>query len=170
MCLRCRKAAYAELVDRKRETFLDDCKMCKEKTLHLGPGWCVLCYAESDNMFPLYCEECVGRDGGYAQVVTEIITLVYRISGLNLNGDRIWTLSLILQVSAIDASAENFMERSYSALEWISSSSLHIAETLSSLAEEVRLSQSVRESILGKAPVAKTGLLPKLDAQMSYDS
>ncbi|KAM0185721.1 hypothetical protein ACHAPI_012058 [Fusarium lateritium] len=66
MCLPCIKAVYAEKEkdkdkdkDVSRDTYIDDCEMCKKSTLHLGPGWCVECYAASDAVFPLYCEECV---------------------------------------------------------------------------------------------------------------
>lgn len=62
MCLPCIKAAYAEKEkdkDLSPDTYLDLCETCKKTTLHLGPGWCVECYAASDAVFPLYCEECV---------------------------------------------------------------------------------------------------------------
>ncbi|KAL6922237.1 hypothetical protein FSHL1_006203 [Fusarium sambucinum] len=63
MCLPCLKAVAAEkandALDRSRDTYLDSCETCKTTTLHLGPSWCITCYAVPDNTFPVYCEECV---------------------------------------------------------------------------------------------------------------
>lgn len=63
MCLSCLKATYAEkernCQDCDRDTFIAECETCKKFTLHLGPGWCIECYAATTNTFPVYCEECV---------------------------------------------------------------------------------------------------------------
>ncbi|KAK6720758.1 hypothetical protein SNK03_003821 [Fusarium graminearum] len=63
MCLPCLRAISFEkecdAKDRKRDTFLDNCKTCEKTTLHLGPDWCTVCYAVPDHTFPVYCEECV---------------------------------------------------------------------------------------------------------------
>ncbi|EKJ72416.1 hypothetical protein FPSE_07440 [Fusarium pseudograminearum CS3096] len=72
MCPPCLKAISlkkeCDAKDRERDTFPDHCKKCKQTTLHLGPDWCTVCYADTadtaapadpGNTFPVYCEECV---------------------------------------------------------------------------------------------------------------
>ncbi|KAF4438025.1 hypothetical protein F53441_12877 [Fusarium austroafricanum] len=63
MCLRCLQVKYAEEAadrrDRATDTYVQQCEKCKQLTLHLGPGWCTVCYDANGGLESLQCEYVV---------------------------------------------------------------------------------------------------------------